>query len=198
MLCVTRSEAQQPEVLRSYPTWATSEENYDCDIWEAASATAAAPIYFKPVPFARTGEKWCDGGLKRNNPINEALNEVARHEDFRAREIGCVVSIGTGITSTTGISSNLLVFLAQAVKMMTWSEEIADTFEASELGTKLSMSKRYYRFNVQQGLQDFEMDELDRLEEMDALTKAYLRKKECAKAIVDCAESLLNPEGRCQ
>ena len=42
--------------------------------------------------------------------------------------------------------------------MMTWSEEIADTFEASELGKQLSMSKRYYRFNVQQGLQDFEMD----------------------------------------
>ena len=198
MLCVTRSEAQQPEVLRSYPTWATSEENYDCDIWEAASATTAAPIYFKPVPFARTGEKWCDGGLKRNNPINEALNEVARHEEFSAREIGCVVSIGTGITKTTGISSNLLVFLQQAVTMMTRSEEIADTFEASELGTRLSTSKRYYRFNVQQGLQDFEMDELDRLEKMDALTKAYLRKQECAKAIADCAESLLNPEGRCQ
>ena len=159
MLCVTRSATQQPEVLRSYRTWAASEENYDCDIWEAASATAAAPMYFEPVVFARSGEKWCDGGLKRNNPINEAMNEIVRHDEFKGRDIGCVVSIGTGITKTKGVSSNLLVFLKQAVKMMTWSEEIADTFAASEMGTRLSASKFYYRFNVQQGLQDFKMDE---------------------------------------
>lgn len=194
LLCVTRSSSNQPEALRSYLTSVSSEENYDCDIWEAASATAAAPIYFEPVVFARTGGKWCDGGLKCNNPINEALNEVARHKKFKDRKIGCVVSIGTGITKTTPISSNLVSFHRQAVKMMTCSEEIADIFVASELGSRLSKSKQYFRFNVQQGLQDFEMDELDRIEEMEALTLAYLRKSGPAADIADCAESLRNPK----
>ena len=197
MLCVTRADTQQSDVLRSYLTLATSEENYECDIWEGASATAAAPVCFKPVTFARGHEKWCDGGLKRNNPVNEALNEVARHAEFQNREIGCVVSIGTGITKTSGVSSNLLVFLKQSLDMMTSSEEIADTFAASDLGARLLASKRYFRFNVQQGLQEFEMHELDRTGEMDALTTAYLRKHECARAIADCAESLLNLKGTC-
>ena len=81
MLCVTRTEISKPDVLRNYTSLHPTAENYSCTIWEAASATAAAPLYFKSVQFNETGEKWCDGGLRRNNPINEALAELARERE---------------------------------------------------------------------------------------------------------------------
>jgi len=197
MLCVTRVKSQKPDVLRSYETYDPTQENYECEIWEAASATAAAPIYFKPVKFGRHGEKWCDGGLRRNNPINEALAELDRHEDLNRRDIGCLVSIGTGVSKISSVSSNLAVFLKQSVDMMTDSEEIADQFATSRRGQELAKSKRYFRFSVPQGLQDLEMDEWKTIEEMRAMTTEYLRKIGSGQAIAECAASLLNPDINC-
>ena len=96
MVCVTRVGSRKSDVLRTYTTRAPSEQNYNCHIWEAASATAAAPMYFKHVKFRYGGEECTDGGLQRNNPINEALDEVSRHPEFNTRELGCILSIGTG------------------------------------------------------------------------------------------------------
>jgi trans-aconitate methyltransferase len=50
------------------------------------------------VKFA-DGSKWVDGGYarNRNNPINEALAEVAREKTLKDRDIGCLLSIGTGV-----------------------------------------------------------------------------------------------------
>lgn len=45
------------DVLRNYQSLHPTEENYDCQIWEAASATAAAPMYFRRVKFEKSGEK---------------------------------------------------------------------------------------------------------------------------------------------
>jgi patatin-like phospholipase/acyl hydrolase len=88
-LCVTRTKSSQADLLRSFESLDATQENYDCTIWEAASATAA-PMYFKRVKFEKHGEKWSDGGIRRNNPINEALAETQRVDDLKHREIGCL------------------------------------------------------------------------------------------------------------
>src|SRR6266566_659300 len=160
MLCVTRKGTSKPDVLRNYATNVPTEENYECQIWEATSATAAAPIYFRSVKFLKRGEKWVDGGLQRNNPIHVAMEEVSRLQksSFKDREIGCVVSIGTGVPQVKGVSSNLLGFLAGAVRMMTDSEDIAERFAKSSEGGRLRSTNRYFRFNVPQGMQDLKLD----------------------------------------
>ena len=50
---------------------------------------------------------------------------------------------------------------------------------------------KYFRFNVEQGMQDIELGEWRQVEKMDAVTTAYLRRP--AIEIQRCAESLLNP-----
>ena len=197
MLCVTRVATSKPDVLRSYKSSCPTEENYVCQIWEAASATAAAPMFFKGVEFQGTHEKWCDGGLHRNNPIREALAEVARERAWRGKQIGCVLSLGTGVPKTTRISTNLAVFVKGALDIMTDADNIADQFSVSEEGRTLADSRRYFRFSVPQGMQDLELDEWKEMEKMNALTIDYLRKAVTGNMIEQCAKSLLYPDENC-
>ena len=194
MICVMRQITAKPDVIRSYKSKQPTQENYDCNIWEAGSATSAAPIYFKGVKFAKQGEKWVDGGMSRNNPIFEAIAELRNEPTFKSRDIGCVVSIGTGVPVVKGVPSHLLGLLAKAVSMMTDSEQIADDFAKGEAGQRLTNLNAYFRFNVPQGMQHLKLDDWKETERMKALTNDYLSKVENGGKVQRCAASLLSPD----
>ena len=59
-------------------------------VWEAARASSAAPTYFPAFL-----DKFIDGGVMANNPTIDAMTEMYQEGDT----IGCVVSLGTGITA---------------------------------------------------------------------------------------------------
>lgn len=71
-----------------------------CPIWQAARATSAAPSYFRPawVQIPDPGGWYIDGGLRCNNPSEEALKE-ARKYWTNVKQV-CIVSIGTGVQKT--------------------------------------------------------------------------------------------------
>jgi hypothetical protein len=194
LLCVTRKTISKPDVLRNYISKHPTQENYICTIWEAASATAAAPLYFKSVQFAAGRESWCDGGLHRNNPVEEALAEIGREVDWKYKEIGCLLSVGTGVPKLTRVSDNLAKFLKGSVAIMTDSEETANVFADSPDGSKLINTNRYFRFSVPQGLQELELDECRKIEEMNSLTTDYLRRHGSGDEVQRCARSLLYPD----
>jgi hypothetical protein len=198
MLCVTRAEISKPDVLRSYESFHPTAENYSCRIWEAASATAAAPMYFKGVQFGETGERWCDGGLRRNNPINEALSELSREPDWNDRPVGCVLSLGTGVAKSAHVSSHLAGVLKGAVAIMTDSDDIARVFASSEKGVELFRTNRYFRFSLPQGMQDLQLDEWKETEKMKALTTDYLNHAGNGDMLARCAKSLLDPDENCE
>jgi len=81
-------------------------------------------MYFKHVQFEKLKEKWCDGGLRRNHRINEALAERPRERSRKEKKVGCVLSLGTGIAEIKAISANLAAFLKGSVDIMTDSEHI--------------------------------------------------------------------------
>ncbi|KAK4097167.1 hypothetical protein N658DRAFT_527257 [Parathielavia hyrcaniae] len=198
ILCVTRVETGKADLLRNYESAHPTAENYACRIWEAASATAAAPIYFKSVRFASSGERWCDGALRRNNPINEALAELAREPEWQNRTIGCILSLGTGLARSRSISSNLASFLKGALKMLTDAEDTAKVFSASALGRELARTRRYFRFNVPHGMDDLQLDEWRTAERMRALTTDYLSHADSGDSILSCASALLYPDENLQ
>lgn len=198
LLCVTRTATSKPDVLRNYRATHATRENYKCKIWEAASATAAAPMYFKAVTFESSGERWTDGGMRRNNPIQEAMVEIEREKYWPGKQIGCVVSLGTGAAEIKGVSKNLLGFLRGSVDIMTDSETIADDFAASMMGKNLASSRRYFRFSVPQGMSDLELDEYKETEKMSALTIEYLRKMTSGNDVNSCARSLLHSDTICE
>ena len=197
-MCVTRQKTSKSDLLRTYETSDPTQADHHCTIWEAGSATAAAPLFFRPVTFKGSGEIWCDGGLKRNNPVHEAVAEVKREPTWREREIGCLLSIGTGVPRIGGVSSNLAKFLKGAVEMMTASEDVAIDFLHLSEGRALSSTNRYFRFNVPQGMQDLQLDECSRTEEMRALTDHYLQDLKVGNEVATCARSLLAPDDNCR
>jgi len=198
MLCVTRTEINKPDVLRNYESFHPTAENYKCTIWEAASATAAAPLFFKAVQINETGEKWCDGGLRRNNPINEALSELPRERDWKDKKIGCVLSLGTGVKKSETITSSLASVVRGAIAIMTDSDDIARVFASSELGIELFRTHRYFRFSVPQGMGDLQLDEWKETERMKALTTDYLSHVGNGDLLTRCAKSLLDPDENCK
>ena len=198
ILCATRIETSKADILRSYKSIHPTAENYSCQIWEAASATAAAPMYFKSVKFASSGEHWCDGALRRNNPINEALAEIARVPEWEGKEIGCLVSLGTGVARRRPVSSSLLGLVKGAFKMLTDAEDTAKAFAASSVGRELTRSNRYFRFNVPHGMEDLQMDEWKATDRMAALTTEYLSHADNGDADSRCADALLSPDENCK
>lgn len=71
--------------------------SHELELWEAAAATSAAPLYFKPYTHTKTGTSYLDGGLYHNNPVHVANRErkllwpaiANKHPDM-------LLSIGTG------------------------------------------------------------------------------------------------------
>lgn len=192
-VCALRTSSAGPTTLRSYRS---SEEDTGCKIWEAARATSAAPIFFKPIKFEKTGAQYSDGGMAANNPIKELMNEA--HRLWPQESIAYVISIGTGWVKKGPVGMKAHEVLSTAVDMATNAEKIADEFSHSPQGQELAKAKRYYRFNVEQGLQQVEMEAASEknLESIDAWTMDYLRRAEVNAKLNECMEKMLNPSIR--
>jgi hypothetical protein len=66
---------------------------------EAACATSAAAFYFEPfaVKEGRSAFHFEDAAqFAANNPACLALEEIRNHPDFKGRDIGCFLSLGSG------------------------------------------------------------------------------------------------------
>ena len=192
MVCVVRQKTKEASILRNFETEAADQENYECTIWEAGSATAAAPVFFEKVTF-KSGVVFVDGGMRRNNPINELVREAQSIRSWQDRDVGCIVSLGTGWTDPSEVSPRLDQFLQECVNVATDCDDIADQFAKSPNGKSLIDRSSYFRFSVQQGMSDLQMDDWKETELMDALTTKYLGKPEISTLVERCARSILYP-----
>ncbi len=76
-------------------------------VWEALSASAAAPGYFPPFEGC-----FLDGGVMCNNPTITAMVEIFRHSEEKQEKqrIGLVLSLGTGVPKKK-LVDNIEVFV---------------------------------------------------------------------------------------
>ena len=161
-----------------FRTYLSRETHSGCRIWEAARATSAAPAFFKHIEIGR-GQPFIDGGLGRNNPSRVVLDEA--NTLFRARPIGCLVSIGIGQAEIISIPKP--GFLQQVVPT-----DVIEAFKAISTdceGTHEDMqclfanlSNTYFRLNVEQGMQGIELSEWEKLANVEAHTMQYMKRKE--------------------
>ncbi|KAG5642523.1 hypothetical protein DXG03_002596 [Asterophora parasitica] len=169
-----------PRIFRSHDV--PENQTANCKIWEAARATSAAPTFFKRVSIDHDGlpEEFVDAGLGCNNPVNEVYNE-AQLVFGRDREISCIVSIGTGHPKVIGFSAPdkferllpvALIGVLQSIA--TDCEKVAEDFER-KYNSDPSKSKVFFRFNVQQGLQDVSLAEWNKLADVKTHTTKYVQ-----------------------
>jgi hypothetical protein len=137
--------------------------------------------------------KFADGGLGANNPVDEVEGEAS---DIWCSKTGdlkplvkCFVSIGTGHLGKKAIEDNVLKFLSGTlVDMASQTENTEKKFIAK--WRQHFDEKRYFRFNVDQGLQDVGLAEYQEQGAIEAATDRYLEHQAQEFRVRDCIENL--------
>lgn len=168
--------ACRPVLFRTYPS--PKELSISCAIWQAARATSAAPTFFKRVFIGPTTrpEPFIDGGVGQNNPSAQVLEEAELM--FPDKNIACVISIGTGKPRTIDMPNpsfieRNIVPLGVIRAMVAIATDCEKTAEQVEKKFK-HLLKTYFRFNVEQGLQNVKLGDWDRISEVAAHTRSYM------------------------
>lgn len=169
--------------LRNYPV--REEETVRCTILEAATATCAAPTFFDPVEIKDVGVTLHDGALKSNNPVEEIVSEI--DAEFNEKPIHCVVSIGTGVSKDEGLGRSLVTVAKACIEIATDTEDTHYKLKERECREGGRLRKRYFRFNVDQGLQDVGLAEWEAMDNIWGITRTYMdRHKEETSECIQC------------
>jgi hypothetical protein len=180
-----------PRLFRTYSV--EKYDSFDCAIWEAARATSAAPIFFKRIfiGIPPMDEPFVDAGLGCNNPVKQILME-AEHI-FPHQHISCVISIGTGYVTTTGLPSpglfNKVIPLDVVEVLKKITTECEATADEVEWRFRF-IANVYFRFNVEQGLQNVMLAQWERLGEVKTHTEQYLRQGKVDKMVSAAIKAL--------
>jgi predicted acylesterase/phospholipase RssA len=160
-------------------------------ICEAALATSAATGFFDPV---RIGARhFVDGALGANNPVDEVEGEASEiwcsdSGDLK-QLVKCLISIGTGNPGKKAIEDSLPSFLSKTlVSITTGTEETAKKFIAR--WRRHYDQNRYFRLNVEQGLQDVGLAEYKERGSIETATDSYLDDQAQAFRVRDCVKNL--------
>lgn len=188
-VCTTDSDTKDIVRLRSYSL--PDEPNIRATICEAALATSAATTFFEP---ARIGNRtFADGGFGANNPVDEVEGEVANiwcsdTADLKPL-VKCFISIGTGNPGKKAFEDSMAKFLSQTVvDIATETEETEKKFIAR--WRKHFDENRYFRYNVDQGLQSVGLDEYKKKGPIEAATNGYLDHIAQKFRVRDCVQNL--------
>ncbi|AEO54031.1 hypothetical protein MYCTH_2296089 [Thermothelomyces thermophilus ATCC 42464] len=173
----------EPRRLRSFGDPGT-QELANVKIWEAARATTAASVYFKPMTLKvgpRQTEDYIDAAIGCNNPADYVLREAV-WQFGSARRLGCLVSIGTG-TRVVKIG-RAASGLKNIVQTPTFVKELLGTLKNAatdseethrQLQAKLgSYPDAYFRFNVPDAAAEVRLDEYLKMGKLKSSTAVYL------------------------
>lgn len=188
-MCATAVENNTTVLLRDYSL--PDESNDDATIIEAALATSAATTFFQPVTI--WVRRYIDGALGSNNPVehlwNEAQNIWCPDDGQLELLVKCFVSVGTGNPGSSPIKNDVKNFLTQTLKdIATETERTTAKSLARHRG--LLDKRRYFRFNVEQGLQSIGLEEYLKQPEIEAATQTYLINQMQKFSLRDCAQNL--------
>ncbi|TVY13428.1 Kinesin light chain, partial [Lachnellula arida] len=186
---------------RLFRTWkADRNPGLDAHIWEAGRATSAAPPFFKRIKIGPPGleEEFVDGAIGCNNPVRSLVEESGREFDS-SRQVGCIVSIGTGKPKTSGFKKANYVqrILPASIDLIEALVKLATSAE----GDASIMESRYHnypgvyhRLNVDRGLETVSLEEWEKLHEVKTHTMSYLEDRDISQRIDNIVDSLVgNP-----
>ncbi|OXV08909.1 hypothetical protein Egran_03325, partial [Elaphomyces granulatus] len=171
-VCASTKTLNEPVLFRTYTT-AKAVDTLgisNCTIWQAGRATSAAPTFFDPIKIGH--QLFIDGATGRNNPVEEVLAQAKLIWSDAEHRIQCIISIGTGVPDLKDFGDNLK-------KVIDTLKDIATETEATERRFSrdheyLGVGGRYFRYNVQQGLENVGLDEYREVPRIQVATKHYL------------------------
>lgn len=188
-VCTTAKETAGITRLRSYTL--PDELEIPATICDAALATSAATGFFDPVSIG--ARHFVDGALGGNNPVDEAEEEASNIWCSESRDlkplVKCFVSIGTGHLGKKAIEDNMLKFLSKTLVEIAAETENTERKFIARWAQHFD-KKRYFRFNVEQGLQNVGLAEYKEQGVIQSATDEYLRHTQQKSRVRDCVLSL--------
>jgi predicted acylesterase/phospholipase RssA len=188
-VCATAKETSGVTRLRNYSL--SEEPDIPATICDAALATSAATGFFGPVSIG--SRRFVDGALGANNPVDEVEEEASNiwcpdTGDLKPL-VKCFISIGTGNPGKRVIEDNIFKFLSKTlVAISTETEETERKFIARWAGH--FDKKRFFRFNVEQGLQNVGLAEYQEQGLIEAATYEYVTHQNQKFRVRDCVQNL--------
>ncbi|CUA76956.1 Nephrocystin-3 [Xenopus laevis] [Rhizoctonia solani] len=157
----------------------------DCAIWEVICATMAHSDFFEGIDIADGSLKYSFVGGELSNPLAYVLAEV--RDLYPGEYLSCIISIGAGHAHTIQISNTdrqqaSLTMRAMAVDSERVAEEMARRLQDT--------TGVYFRFNVDQGIQNVEADDWEKLITVGAHTQAYLNKSYVDRGICEATKAI--------
>ncbi|KAH8833157.1 hypothetical protein DL96DRAFT_710944 [Flagelloscypha sp. PMI_526] len=162
----TPENMSSPCLLRNYKV--RNNASPDCKVWEAAMATCALAGIFGSITISSThiSERFIGGDVRWNNPTHELTVEVANI--FAGHGIACIISVGSGlpsILSLFGDDSNFFRRITEDCEQV-----------ANDLFRRFSkVPGLYWRLSVEQGMQDIDQADVQKVTEVLASTRSYLQ-----------------------
>jgi hypothetical protein len=160
-------------------------------ICQAGLATSAATTFFDPVSI--DDRTFADGGLGANNPVDEVEGEASNiwgsDEKDLKELVKCFISIGTGNPGKKPFEDGMIKFLSKTVVQIAAETEATEK-RFIERWAKHFDKNRYFRFNVDQGLQNIGLDEFKMNGAIKAATEGYLTHVAQRHRVRDCIQNL--------
>ena len=134
-----------------------------------------------------------DGALGANNPVDEVEGEASNIWCSESGDlkplVKCFISIGTGNPGTKAVEDKMLKFLSKTlVDIVTETENTERRFIAK--WRQHYDEKRYFRFNVEQGLQRVRLAEHQEEGSIEAATENYFNHQAQKFRVRDCVLNL--------
>jgi hypothetical protein len=129
-------------------------------------------------------QRFVDGGLRCNNPVEQVLTEA--HILFHSRVVACVVSLGTGKPNVIGMDNQDVFQKIFPLKLLEVLKGIATDCEAISERMALRFTKLpnfYFRLNVDQGLQHVSLEEWKKLTDVEVHSCKYLESHDVDKKV---------------
>ncbi|KAM0670877.1 hypothetical protein ACQRIU_001272 [Beauveria bassiana] len=188
-VCAAAKETSDITRLRSYDL--PGKTSIEATILDAALATSAATRFFDPVRIG--ARQFVDGALGANNPVEQVEREASDIWCADTAElmpqVKCFLSVGTGHPGTKAIEDNIVNLLSKTlVGMVTETEQTEARFIAR--WRQHYDLKRYFRFNVDHGLEGVGLEEFDQQGTMEAATESYLDHTAQITRVRDCVLNL--------
>ncbi|RDW71025.1 hypothetical protein BP6252_07588 [Coleophoma cylindrospora] len=189
LVCAVAKETKGVTRLKSYNR--PSEARAEATICQAALATSAATSFFDEVCIG--SRTYVDGALGANNPVDivekECCDIWCPDTGELQRLVNCFISLGTGNPGKKPLENGAWKFLSKSLKeIVIETEKTAETFKARWRGP--FDRKRYFRFNVEQGLQDIGLQEYLKEGPIRAATEEYLEEQSQQFSLRDCVSKL--------
>lgn len=152
-------------------------------------ACCASPGYFGPVEI--NGILYHNGSIGASNPTILLLEEAKRIWNVDPDDLAGCVSIGSGKMTKLKLDAGantlkLINVLAQAARDPSSVAERA----ANIFGTTSNDDKKYFRFEVAQGLESISLNDFSSFVDIKAYTSAYLETATVQDSIIQCIENL--------